>query len=113
MTSQTPEEFVGEALMSAAGTADVKAMACGKPGLPDAFIWREREYRIAGVLKEWKTSGPCRSGSKEMYLRRHWYKVLTDCGLVMTLYFDRQAKDSSRPKARWWLYTVCRNAPGR
>jgi len=24
----------------------------------------------------------------------------------MTIYFDRQAKDRSKPKARWWIYTV-------
>ncbi len=102
------EKFICEQLTPVTATADTKAMARGEPGLPEVFIWRGSEYRITGVLKKWKTSGPCRNGSDEIYLRRHWYKVVTDGGLVMTLYFDRQAKDRSKPKARWWLYTICR-----
>ena len=41
-----------------------------------------------------------------MYLRRHWYKVLTDPPMIMTIYCDRQAKNRKKPKARWWVYTI-------
>ena len=100
------EDFVCEAITPVAGTADVAGMARGEPGLPTLFTWRGRECRIAGVIRKWKTSGPCRSGSREMYLRRHWYKILTDPPMIMTIYCDRQAKTRKRPKARWWIYTI-------
>ncbi len=100
------EDFVCEALTPVAGTGDVARMARGEPGLPKLFTWRGQEYRIAGVIRTWKTSGPCRSGSSEMYLRRHWYKILTDPPMIMTIYCDRQAKTRKRPKARWWIFTI-------
>ena len=100
------DEFVGEAMVPVAGTADAAAMARGEPGLPRLFTWRGRQYRLAGVIRKWKSSGPCRSGSGEMYVRRHWYKILADPPAIMTVYCDRQAKDRSRPKARWWVFTV-------
>jgi hypothetical protein len=110
MPDRGPEEFVGEAMTPVGGTGDAAAMGRGEPGLPGRFRWRGREYRIAGLIRKWKSSGPCRSGGGEVYLRRHWYKVLTEPPGVMTIYCDRQAKDRKRPKARWWVYTV---EPGR
>ena len=104
--SEPGEEFICEQLIPVAGTGDTAAMARGEPGLPGKFTWRDKEYKISGVISQWKTSSPCRNGANEMYLRRHWYKVLTDPPLVMTIYFDRQAKDRKHPKARWWIYTV-------
>ena len=100
------EEFVGEELLPVVGTTDLSAMSRGEPGLPQRFTWREREYRIVGVIGKWKSSGPCRGGGKEIYLRRHWYKVITVPGATMTIYFDRQARNPNRPKARWWIYTM-------
>jgi hypothetical protein len=106
MSTSAREQFVCEALTPVPGTGDAAAMARGQPGLPGRFCWRGREYRIAGVIRQWKSTGPCRSGGGEIYLRRHWYKVLTDPPGVMTIYCDRQAKDRRHPKARWWVYTV-------
>jgi len=100
------EQFICEPLAPVVGTADAAAMATGAPGLPRRFTWRDREYRIAGVIRGWKSTGPCHSGSTEVYLRRHWYTILTDPPMVMTIYCDRQARDRKRPKARWWVYTV-------
>jgi hypothetical protein len=88
------------------GTADAAAMSRGEPGLPGRFVWRKTECRVLGVIRQWKTSGPCRNGSDEVYLRRHWYQVLVEPRAVMTLYCDRQAKDRRRPKRRWWVYSV-------
>lgn len=111
-TARTPidrsqrEEFICEELVPVAGTADASAMSRGEPGLPRRFTWRKTGYRVLGVVRQWKTSGPCRSGSDEVYLRRHWYQVLVEPSAVMTIYCDRQAKDRKHPKARWWVYTV-------
>ena len=106
MSDSAHEEFIGEPMTPVAGTGDAAAMARGEPGLPARFTWRGREYRIAGVIRTWKSTGPCRSGGGEVYLRRHWYEVRTDPPAVMTVYCDRQAKDRKHPKARWWVYTV-------
>jgi len=99
-------EFICEELTPAACSGDAAAMARGEPGLPGRFTWRGAEYRVAGLIRKWKTSGPCRSGAAEMYLRRHWYRILTEPPAVMTIYCDRQAKNRKRPKARWWVYSI-------
>ena len=103
-----PKQFVCEELKPAAGTADASAMVRREPGLPTSFTWRGVQYKIAGVIEQWKSHGPCRSSSKskEMYLRRHWYKILTDPPMVMTIYFDRQARNRAKPKSRWFVHTI-------
>ena len=113
MTSFHPEEFVSEQIVPVAGTASTAGMARGEPGLPARFTWRDTEYRVVQTLETWKSSGPCHSGADEIYLRRHWYKVLTDPAAVMTLYFERQANHPHRPKARWWIYTIQRDTATR
>ena len=102
------EEFVSEQIKPVAGTFDPAAMTRGEPGLPQRFVWRDTEYTLAAVLEVWKEDGPCRQGSGERYLRKHWFKVLTEQGPRMTIYFDRQARSNRQPKARWWLYTIDR-----
>lgn len=102
------EEFVSEPITPVEGTFDTTGMTRAEPGLPGRFVWREREYAVAEVLKAWKETGPCRSGSPEQYLRKHWYKIRTGDGLEMTLYFERQARAKRQNKKRWWLYTVGR-----
>ena len=106
MPSNSAEEFVGEAMIPTPATGDVAGMSRRAPGLPGSFTWRGEKYRIAGVIRKWKSHGGCRSGGGEMYLRRHWYKIVTDPPMVMTVYCDRQAKNRKHPKARWWIYTV-------
>ena len=115
MTAASARQFVSEALTPDAGTADVGAMARGEPGLPTGFTWRGSEYRVAGLIEKWKDHGPCKSSSqsREMYLRRHWYKILTDPPMKMTIYCDRQAKDRKRPKSRWFVHTIEQVEPDR
>jgi len=103
------EEFISEPLEPVAGTFDTAAMTRGEPGLPERFRWRDEEYAVADVLEVWKETGPCRSGGPEKYLRKHWYKIRTDSGLEMTLYFERQARSKRQDKIRWWLYTINRS----
>lgn len=100
------EEFISEPIEPVAGTFDSAGMTRAEPGLPGRFMWRDKEFAVADVIQVWKETGPCKSGSREQYLRKHWYKIGTDSGLEMTLYFERQARSKTRKKTRWWLYTM-------
>jgi len=100
------EQFISEPIVPVPGSLLAAPAARGEPGLPERFTWRGDEYRVTEVRSVWKTTGPCTSGSAEQYVRRHWYQAATEPPAVMTLYFDRQPRDSRHPKARWWLYTV-------
>lgn len=102
------EEFVSEPVVPVPGTMDLAAMGRGEPGLPARFVWRGREYAVDAVLQAWKTSSP-EGGTGRLYLRRHWYTICAASGEKMTLYCERQTRDAKHPKARWWLYTVCRS----
>jgi hypothetical protein len=104
---QRQDQFVSEPITPVAGTADPSAMSRGEPGLPHQFTWRTRTYTIVNVLQTWKSSTRDRG---ELYLRRHWYRIVTDSGEQMTLYCERQAKNRTRPKSRWWIYSF-RPAP--
>ena len=101
-------EFVSEAIHLLAGAGIAAGMARGEPGFPTKFIWRDKEYVLDEILKSWKQSGPCKSGSKEKYLRKHWFTIRTTGGLEMDIYFERQPRSKSQTKTRWWLYTVSR-----
>ncbi len=100
------EEFIAEPIAPLGRSFAVTPMARGEPGLPARFRWRDREYRIESILDQWKDSGPCTHGSQERYLRKHWYKVKTETGEVMTLYFERQARSRRQLLQRWWLYAT-------
>ncbi len=102
------EEFVSEPIVPVEGTFDSAGMTRGEPGLPGRFVWRQQEYTVADVLEAWKETGPCKSGSPEQYLRKHWFRVRTGDGLEMTIYFERQARTKQQGTQRWWLYTVDR-----
>lgn len=106
MPVQKPRQFVSEEITPVPGTGRAVDMARGEPGLPIRFTWRGAEYRVAGVIHRWKTSGPCHHGSGEIYLRRHWYRIRTDPPAVMTVYCERQARSRQRAKSRWFLYTL-------
>ena len=103
------EEFFSEPIEPVAGTFDTAGMTRGEPGLPGRFVWRGKEYAVAETIETWKETGPCKMGSPEQYLRKHWYKIKTSDGLEMTLYFERQARSKTQKKTRWWLYTINRN----
>ena len=66
------EQFISEAIKPVEGMFDAAAMARGEPGLPEQFVWRDKKYSVDEVLEKWKESGPCKSGSAEKYLRKHW-----------------------------------------
>ena len=101
------ESFISEPIKPKLGTFASAAMARGEPGLPAAFTWRGREYSVAHVLASWKSTGADRDGGTEVYVRKHWYRVLTTTGEVMTLYFDRQPPVGRKTsRQRWTLFSL-------
>jgi len=105
MKAGLPERFVGEPIEPLGGSFDTARMAVGEPGLPQAFIWRGKTLEIAAVVRTWRETGPCRHGSPEVYVRKHWFEVTTRGGAVLRLYFDRQPR-GGRGAARWWLFSI-------
>lgn len=107
------EQLISEALTPVVATSDTSRMAVGEPGLPREFLWRGRAVRIATVLRSWKETGPCRHGSGERYVRRHWYEVAADDGTRMKIYFDRQQRPRhGRREPRWWLFSIAEPEQG-
>lgn len=102
------EEFVSEAIQPVFETIHTAPLSTGGPGLPQEFRWGQQTIRIASVLRTWRDTGPCRHGSGERYVRKHWFEVLTDEGDTMKIYFERQSRSSGN-KNRWWLFTIDRS----
>ncbi len=95
-----------ERIIPVRGAFDTCRMAIGEPGVPLRFTWRDREYSVGSVLRRWKETGDCTSGSGEQYVRKHWFRIRATTGEVMDMYFERQARSRSRAKQRWWLHAV-------
>ena len=100
------ERFIGEALEPVVATIDTAHMAPGEPGLPREFLWRGEPVKVAAVVRTWRETGPCHHGSPEMYVRKHWYEVLTTSGDTMKIYFERQPRRGVKNTARWWLFSI-------
>jgi hypothetical protein len=103
------KRFVSEAITPVDAAFDTSPMGAGEPGLPTRFVWRGAHYEVARVLEKWKTTGACRHGSAEQYVRKHWFKVETTDGTLMEIYFDRQSR-SRQKKQRWWLAAIVEEA---
>jgi len=100
-----PEQFISEAIQPIAATFDSARMATGEPGLPSEFVWRQRTFTVAKMVRTWRETGKCRNGSLERYVRKHWYEVATTSGETLKIYFERQARGKALTK-RWWLYSL-------
>ena len=105
--------FIGELLTPVlTGAADTGRMGHGEPALPGAFRWRGGSFTVAGVTRRWKEHGPCRHGSGEAYLRKHWFELITGDGRTATIYFERQPgrggvrSGTSRLRSRWRLFSI-------
>ncbi len=96
------ERLVSEPVTAVPGTHNASSMASGEPGVPMAFVWRGREYRVSRVLSSDKTLRPCRNGSGESYVDKHLHTVETESGEIMTLYRKRTGSASDS----WILYTT-------
>jgi len=102
------ERFVSEPIVPIGGSFSTSTMATGEPGFPMRFEWRGAEYEVARIIEKWKTTGDCRSGSDERYIRKHWYRIATTDGTEMKIYFERQPRSGRDKRRRWWLATVSR-----
>lgn len=106
MNQETPyRRFVSEVITPVEASFETSAMYTGEPGLPMRFLWRGVQYEVARVLDTWKTTGGCRHGSGEQYVRKHWFRVEATDGTRMEIYFDRQPR-TKQAKQRWWLATI-------
>lgn len=98
------DEFLGESLVPDTTTADTRRMARGEPGLPTIFGWHDETVEIVCVHDAWHDTGPCRHGSGEKYVRRHWFDVETARHGRLKIYFERQAR-GGKSAPRWWVYS--------
>lgn len=78
----------------------------GDPIPPTRFRWRDRDVMVAAVLEKWKGLSPRAANVRGQYVRRHWFRVRTADGVVMTLYLVRTAAGKSQHRPGWWLYSV-------
>jgi [ribosomal protein S5]-alanine N-acetyltransferase len=99
---QHKPQFVSERISPETGSFNVSGMARGEPSLPTAFTWRGQRYQVAQTIATRRTMGKDRDDS---YVRRHYFDIETTDKLRMSLYFERNPSDRSKPKA-WWLYTL-------
>ena len=99
-------DFVSEALTPVYRQDAGHPVIAGEPVLPGQFRWRQQILTVEQILSTWKEEGPCRHGSGERYLRKHWYRIQIQDGREMEVYFERQARSSTQRKQRWWLYTI-------
>ncbi len=99
------DQLVSEAIQPVPETFDTAFMSAGVPGMPREFFWRKKKYVVEDVVRAWKTTGLCHHGSPEQYVRRHWFKVRTRAGVIMTLYFDKGTR-GKRAEMGWFLYAT-------
>ena len=100
------ETFIGEPIEPTPGSFDSAMMARGGPGIPRTFAWRGREYNVAGVIEAWHTKERGHGMDKEYtYLRKHFYRIKTTSGEIMTIAFDRKPQ-GERGRQRWSLFSI-------
>lgn len=100
-----PERFVSEDIKPVTATCDTLLMSTGGPGLPREFLWRGRTVTITGIKRMWRETGKCSHGSREMYVRKHWFEVTTGAHETMKIFFERQNR-GGRKGQRWWLFSI-------
>ena len=103
------ERLISEPIKPIEDSFDISRMSMGEPGIPMKFVWRDTEYEVAEVLDLWKEAGPDRGGSKERYLRKHWYHFRLTTGDEAKVYIARQPRSGGRKGNRWWLYSFTRH----
>jgi len=102
-------QFVGEPLTPLPGSGfHADRMSQGEPGVPRRFRWRKRIWTVAAVLGSSRGFGDCSHGSGERYVRRHSYRIRTDDGWVLSIYFQRTF-GRGRPgsaRTRWRVFGI-------
>ena len=108
-----PDRFIAEPIAPDPDALADSQVRVGEPSMPGRFTWRGEEHVVAVVLETWSDVRPDRGGGKaasrggkDMYRGRHWFRVRTEGGLVMSIYFERQPRSRAQAKQRWWLYSI-------
>lgn len=100
-------DFISEPITPAGPIVEADAMARGEPGLPAAFVWNDRRMGVVRCLARWKQTGHEVGNVRgQIYLRRHYFKLLMDDATLWTVYFVRQTPRSGSPRRRWFLFAV-------
>jgi hypothetical protein len=80
------------------------------PGCPDRFRSRERQHRVAEVLRQWRDYSPRYSTKGSGGLPkgtwgsgRDYFRVRTDEGRVFEIYYDRKPRGRAERKGSWFL----------
>jgi hypothetical protein len=89
------------------GAYDAAAMARGEPGVPRRFTWRGERFEVVAILDSTREVGPCSSGSRERYVRRHVTRARTADGSVVTLSGERGGRAGG---PRWLLRRIERGS---
>ena len=101
------EKLISAAIKPVADSVDFGDTPVGEPPLPRRFVWRGTEYVVEEILGRRREVGrDATHGSKQTYVRKHWFRVRTTSGNVMNLYFERHARSKAQRTTRWWLYTL-------
>lgn len=102
------ETFIGEPIEPKPGSFDSAMMARGGPGIPRVFTWRGREYHVAGVIETWHTKERGHGMDRQYrYVRKHFYRIKTTTGEIMTITFDRKPQSGrGKSRQRWSLFSI-------
>lgn len=104
------EKLISEPLIPVSSTFDTNRMASGEPGLPREFIWHDEKIIVVRVIREWRDTGPCRHGSGDRYIRKHWYEVEDELGRTLKIYFERNPRGKKKIP-RWRLFSMTEQMP--
>ena len=100
------ETLISEPITPKPGSFDTSMMARGGPGIPRLFTWRGKSYEVLGLIDTWTSRQPGKGMDRGYtYIRKHYYRVKTTTGEIMTLQFDRRPQ-GSRGRERWSLFTI-------
>ena len=88
------------------------------PACPDYFFWEEMTFAIAQIEREWKEF--TRKGRATHNMRpahheraqksgswgvgRFYFRVLTECGRVFEIYYDRAPRNRENRQGKWFVY---------
>jgi hypothetical protein len=73
----------------------LKSVETEKGGVPVSFKWKNREYRVDSVLRQWQDYDYSSVALKKTWrTRRHrnYFRVRTDSGATFEIYCDRGTK---------------------
>lgn len=88
-----------------------------KPGCPDAFVWREEQFKVSELIGEWhkyERRGRFARNMQDAHLaaasrRGSWgvgqdyFRVRTTKGQIFDIYYDRAPKGSDQRKGEWFI----------